>query len=508
MRHILFLIICFLPLLSNALVHRSYSATRHDRFTGFPSAPAFNTSAYFTSTLYTGVGWSVSDTGKQIVLVSPYHLLFANHYGMSVGENIRFLNKDGVVKTYSVASSVNVPDIDNSASDVILVTLQNPVLATDAIDTLPYYKLTPENQYVNKTLVVFGKNAKAGKGVIKTVTDVTAPSPIDTIHVSTFEYKLVGGGTSADDCYFETGDSGSPSFCVIGGKPALVGTHSLVSTTSNPYVNHDSFIPQLVPNINLLMETKGYHMKEVTPLNTNLVGALVAPSTIMRSAHAGSVTVDLTNSGTNAANNLSCIFTFPAGTAPTSITATNWICTQTNSTTWTCLRGGQAASVTSPFTLTWSALPASGTYTFTLDGDSDESAQAHQIFSFDILPSYLEWANSYSVGAETADSDSDCNTNLLEYAFGKNPTLFDSAVTLTKSEDAITLSYPERSDATTRALTYQVQYSSDLINWTTTAPNNATITTATIDTSFLSRSITLSTDQNRHFMRVLVTINE
>src|SRR5688572_2171409 len=113
MRHSLFAVtlgVVWLAALkpSSALEIRSYASSRHDRFTGFPASPVLNPSSWFTGSLYTGVGWSVSDTRRQFALVSPRHFVLASHWGISPGEQIRFLGPDGQTHTFTVASTTQI----------------------------------------------------------------------------------------------------------------------------------------------------------------------------------------------------------------------------------------------------------------------------------------------------------------------------------------------------------------------------------------------------------------
>jgi hypothetical protein len=45
---------------ARAIQIREYLATRHNRFTGFPGNPVWNSGAWFDSSKFSGIGWGQS----------------------------------------------------------------------------------------------------------------------------------------------------------------------------------------------------------------------------------------------------------------------------------------------------------------------------------------------------------------------------------------------------------------------------------------------------------------
>jgi hypothetical protein len=151
---------------ASALTHRQYDPVRHDRFTGFPTTPVHNPSFVFDGSRYTGVGWIKTDPGKQVALISPKHIVFAKHYGLAVGNVVRFLNMDNEIIESVIANTAVVPDNNDPESDVIIATLQTAVTPLTGISFFPYYRTVNPLFLRGQPLVVFGHTARAGRGVI------------------------------------------------------------------------------------------------------------------------------------------------------------------------------------------------------------------------------------------------------------------------------------------------------------------------------------------------------
>lgn len=111
---------------------------------------------------------------------------------------------------------------------------------------------------------------------------------------------------------------------------------------------------------------------------------------------------------------------------------------------------------------------------------------------------FYAWATANSVtGGPNGDSDNDGIRNLVEYALALNPAASDAQagsynpatglITFTKRQDAI-----DNGD-----VTYVIQTSPDLVNWTTAVTHGAGNTATTIST-------TLTVDGPKKFARLSV----
>jgi hypothetical protein len=503
----------------SALEIRSYASSRHDRFTGFPSAPVVNAGSWFTGSLYTGVGWSVSDTRRQFALVSPRHFLLASHWGILAGEQIRFLGPDGQTHTFTVASTTRITT-GTGPTDLTLGRFTETVPLSSGVTPFAYLKLQNDNQYLNRSLQVFGFNARVGSGTTATFVDAEI-SPKEFTRLVRFDYVIAAG--AQDDCYFAVGDSGSPSFSISNGKPALVGTHTAVNgndpTTPTIYHNYDTFVPHYITELDALMATDGWQMIPSNAASNTLTRSASSASSTLRQAHAGTATFTVQNAN-NAANNLRLSLTFPSGTAPDSITADGWIVDASGPLTWSFHNQSLTASSSLSVTANWSSVPAVSSMEVQMTTQSDGSAMASSAFTFTPQPTFAAWSAGLSQPGLTDDPDGDGVPNVREYAFGSDPANGSSVnasgvvaiPVLNQSGSNVLLRFPVRSDSATRGLWYRPEYSQTLDNdWTETAPAGTTISFAEYSPAvpgFVEETVTIPVGSANQFARVKVTLDE
>jgi len=498
---------------ASALIHRIYDPIRHDRFTGFPNNPVHNPSFAFDGTRYTGVGWIKNQWNRQVALVSPKHMVFAKHYGLSVGNVAQFLNMDNEIVESVIASVAVVPDDDGSDSDVIIATLQTAVTPLSGITFFPYYRTANPTLLRGQPLVVFGQTARAGQGVIDNMAEVNATAAgLGMFEAVWFKYVIAAGAD--DDCYLNIGDSGSPSFYYTNSRATLIGVHAAVGADAQPataYYNYDSFILPLVPMLNAVMATEGYHMQQANPLSTALSVNIGASATPRREMCMGDLDLILSNAVTNDANNVSIRLSFTAGRAPDSIAGAGWICEAVSATIWECRRGGLAKNSATTITCHWDELPAAGPLSVAVQFDSDETSPIMQNLSATIKPSYKAWAAATGAGLPSMDDDKDGYQNVQEYAFGSNPLQADQPLTLVRTGNQLVSRFPRRRDADDRALLYQVDFSSNLADWTTTIPSQtsvAIVERTVVHPDWMSGEITVPMNGPKRFFRVTVTLDE
>lgn len=501
----------------SALEIRSYASSRHDRFTGFPGSPVVNASSWYTGSLYTGVGWSVSDTRRQFALVSPRHFVLPSHWGISAGEQIRFLGSDGQLHTYTVASTTQIAT-STATTDLTLGRFTETVPMSAGVAPVAYLKLQNQVQYLNRSLQVFGFNARVGSGTIAGFADAEISG---TTRLVRFDYVIAAGGQ--DDCYFAVGDSGSPSFSISNGKPALVGTHTAVDgndpTTPTIYYNYDTFVPQYITELNTLMAADGWQMIPSNAASNTLTRSASSTPSTLQQAHAGTATFTVQNA-TNAANNLRLSLTFPSGAAPDSVTADGWIVDVSGPLVWSFHKQSLAASTSSSVTANWSSVPAVNSMDVQVTTQSDGSATASSTFSFTPQPTFAAWSAGLSQSGLTDDPDSDGVPNVREYAFGSDPSSGSSMnasgivaiPVLNQSGADVQLRFPVRSDSSTRGLWYRTEYSQTLDNdWTETAPSGTTTSFAEYSPAvpgFVEETVTIPVGSGSRFARVKVALDE
>ena len=362
-----------------ALDIRGYEPTRHDRFIGFPSAPTLNPDAWFDASAYSGVGWSVSDPRRQFALVSPQHFLFAAHWGFQPGEIIRFLAPDGVLHDYTVESVTQVA-VNGNGVDLMLGRLIAPVVAETGITPLPYLYFADSTAYSNIALQIFGENGQVGAGSLRGYNNLDPGTGMTWMSY----FARMASETGQDDCNFTIGDSGSPTFSLWNGKPALVGTHSMLFTDAQNtfYFNYDSFVPTYAPQINALMEADGWRMipSEVAP--TTLAGkASTSPSPLVP-GQAGSATFTVQNSSRTPDGNVRVTLTFPKGADPDSVGGDGWVLESGGPLVWTFRRATLAARTGTTLKATWNLVPSVSSIPVAMAMQSDGCAGAGQTFTF------------------------------------------------------------------------------------------------------------------------------
>lgn len=501
---------------SSALEIRSYSAERHDRFTGFPEAPAFNDSAYYGSRSYTGAAWIPGEAnGRQFALVTPRHVVFALHYAPGAGTVLRFLNSEGVTVDRTVTGVQNVLNGSSEATDLCLVRLSEPLGEADKVAHFPYLNLASESAYTNTVLTVFGWEAKAGRGTVNGFED-SAISGMGTTRLMRFRYRK--NGTNQDDARVVLGDSGSPTFATVGGTPALVGVHTAAGESTAYYYGYDSFVPHYIGKLDDLLESDGYRMTPVYPPAVALSVALATPSAL-KQGYAGTCRFDLSNTGANDAGNARMTLHFPAGQAPDTVTADGWIFEEQGPQDWVMRRANLAAGAVAQVVMSWAELPAVASVPVEVTRVADGSPKAVPAFDIPLTPTFKVWAEGLEDETQTGDPDEDGVTNLVEYAFGGDP---ESGEMVSETGEALlpvitiadgqaVVTFPVRDDGVARGLTYTPEFSEDLVEWSSTEVPALTDGTAAFDPEvpgFGKRTISWDASDPRRFFRVRVTLDE
>lgn len=266
---------------AEALVINSYSdnPALYDRFVSgtYPSNPEPNPDFFASPYDWSGVGWMSTNQMRSITMVSPLHFVVANHWQIPSGSNLKFLNRDGELKTYTVDkySTFSFTDEDGThTSDLALGWLTTPIPDSDNIAHYAVLNAddpaTPEfdiDWYLNKDMYVYGWYGKAGENVINDFTwaySSNNPNPYaDLTFCSMFDYEALGYHPGLAGC--QPGDSGSPSLMPWNGQLTVLGTHFGVSDfpPAESWTTYDAFIPVYIEDMNLAMEPSGYSVDTV-----------------------------------------------------------------------------------------------------------------------------------------------------------------------------------------------------------------------------------------------------
>lgn len=188
-----------------------YSAQDH-------STPAYTRNASFWGNGYAAAMTAVSPwnssgaTQKAGVLVSPRHVLFAQHYTPSVSSTIRFVTTGNVVVTRTISAVQNLTTRESYYPDISVA-----LLDSDVPGTIDFARVLPDNfrdylpSLTSPRLPVLVTNQDE-EGLVMDMhempTAITAPrsllylqAPTDTTRQS-FSELLISGDSGAPFCWF------------------------------------------------------------------------------------------------------------------------------------------------------------------------------------------------------------------------------------------------------------------------------------------------------------------
>lgn len=509
---------------------RTYDATDHKRFDNFPSAPTVNPNQLFAAQDLSGIGWQSNSPAVQYTLVGRQHVIFATHFANFLGGNqIQFLNSSNQVIGRTGPTLTTIQD-GSSPSDLTILTLNEPIDHDQGVAPLPYFNIQAGN-HNGLTIGIAGirdesgnKFQVIGRDTISTVESTSRSldygGAIGTLTSRYMRFNYSKSSGNANEGHFEVGDSGSPTFTVVGDKAALIGIHSYVEETTFTYRNYDVFVPHYTSALDAQMAPLGYRMRPVNFSTTTLTGASTAVQPTPRQALPIDLEFAIENTGANLTGNLEVEFSFPAGQEPDSISAVGWV-TYGSGTKWTLRKATLTAAESGTLTATWSAVPIIAAITPTITWRSDTVEDETSSPSITLFPSYTAWAAGLAEGELTDDPDKDQLINQIEYALGGDP---ESGIALlpngdpllpliTKAGGLATYTHPERSDKAARGLSYDPEWSPDLApaSFSTSPPAGLISSTAAYlpdVPGFVKRTITWPATDSRQFIRLNIALSE
>ena len=508
--------------IAGALEIREYLASRHDRFTAGASGPEISTTAYYNSSLYTAVGYATNPgDGRQFALVTPEHVLFARHF--SSGGNIRFMNADGDVFDRAISSTIDVPNGVGGTSDLIIMKLSAPIGKAEKISPLPYLNLSNVGAYKNTTLTTFGQSQRAGRASFDDFFDL-APSGIE--QTRTFRFRYITSLGNNDDAYAVGGDSGSPTFALANGRPALVGVHLAISQTpaapASPTIRDtfDTFVPHYAGTVNGLLAADGYQLIPAYPKAVSLSSA--ATHAPLRQTFQGDISIALANADTNTATNIRMEIVFPAAALPTTLSGAGWIVENPSTGIYYLRRATLAGSASATVTASYAAVPVVTGIQVSVVHRSDGSPELGQVFDLPVQETFAGYASGLTLKGTLDDEDLDGFSNLIEYAFGGDPSANSPlgtdgqalAPAAISGGGNLSYTFPRRTDAATRGLSYEVVFSETLEenSWSTSAPQGYILNAEPYDPAIPGfEKVTASfptSAPDRNFVRVSINLVE
>lgn len=514
----------------DALHVRDYSSTLDNRLLNFPGAPIYPqvpaTNPDFIhapANLFLGIGWPAhpTDWTRQMALVSPRHFVYATHYPLGADWDIAFLGTDGQQHLYPIESQIPVINSLGQTTDLMLCTLASEVDAATGIKPFPVLNLASESAYSGRQAVVFGSFVRAGTTSIGGFTTLVNDPGFDTTRFAWFDFNHDAG--LPRECDYQGGDSGAPAFMMEGGMPALIGTASgrdpqgWGGLPANVSRNYLSFIPAYLPQLDSMMESKGFHMTRAIPQATTLqVQHHTGPT--LRRLMPGNVPLSITNAGIVEAHNVQ--LTLQSAHPPSGI-AGSMIHEALAGNTWRCRRGGLGAALQSPLTLQWNSLPDVPEIQVHASLRWDGATEVPVTFTLALVESYASWSSSLANPAPCEDPDHDGLSNLIEYAVGGDPAAASGlssagnrlAPSCTRVGNTLHITHRRRSDASARGIFYQFESSPSAAggSWIQEPRAGSTVTTSALspaEAGFESITLSVPLDSERRFFRVRVELDE
>jgi hypothetical protein len=167
----------------------------------------------------------VSAGGPWATMISPQYFITAYHWPANSRSTLTFYEGNTTASgghTYDVDTSFHFDATYNGQpADVYVGRLTAPIPAADRIAFYPVLSLPSASDYVGMTIYNYGNPNLVGRNVISKV-EPYAESGENGIGMF-YNYDVPGVGP--DETYLIGGDSGGPSFAVVGGKLALLGEH-------------------------------------------------------------------------------------------------------------------------------------------------------------------------------------------------------------------------------------------------------------------------------------------
>lgn len=204
-----------------------------------------------------GLGWS-NGSNFGVTLISPQHCLTASHVTPLTGQFVWFLNRDGVMKRYTVESVYFVEHTPGVRTELALCRLTAPIPPEDHIGFLPTLRFPMNHGYTGLKVLMYGQGQICGNATIAHwgVFDLLPFNAHD--HVADDTMFIMEWGRSDGDAQANGGDSGSPTLVVYQGKLAVIGIHSAVDVSKPPYLTADVLVPAYFDQINARLAADGF----------------------------------------------------------------------------------------------------------------------------------------------------------------------------------------------------------------------------------------------------------
>ena len=264
------------------------STDAYNRFSsGYPSSPVENPNFFRDPDAFQGVGWNKANSNQNFALITPQHIVGANHFNPGAGSTLQFFTSSGTISEVNIASTSTVQNGGN-ATDVFIGELSSPLDSGE----VPFFFFPSDAviaSLVGRNILPYGFTAQAGNNIVASRDAIGTVSGAlgggsNLGNTPTFEFTLTDTTASTGDARVESGDSGSPTFLEENGILTLVGTHSALATSSTglstTYTSADADLTRLIDQINTTigeMGSTGFQVTQVPePANLTLIMGFAA----------------------------------------------------------------------------------------------------------------------------------------------------------------------------------------------------------------------------------------
>lgn len=253
-----------------ALVIQGEGSTNiYDRFSsGYPSSPVENGSFFAGAENFLGVGWNNANANQSFALITPQHIIGANHFQPGAGATIDFFSSSDSLISRTVSGITTVQN-SGSNTDVFVAQLDSPLSGSE----VPHFLFPSDlaiNSLIGRSITTYGFTAQAGSNTIASRDAISSLAGFgnqsELGNTPTFEFIYDSLTAPNGQARVEVGDSGSPTFITEDGQLVLAGTHSALAQAGSTYTSGDADVTRLIPEIDAAIDTlgsTGYEVQQV-----------------------------------------------------------------------------------------------------------------------------------------------------------------------------------------------------------------------------------------------------
>ncbi len=209
--------------------------------------------------MYKRQGWNNANSNQSFALITPQHIIGANHFQPGVGATINFFGASGSIVSRTVSGIATVQN-GGSNTDVFVAQLSSVLSGSE----VPYYRFPSDlasASLVGRAMYAYGFPAQVGQNTIASRDGIAAVAAFgnqaELANTPTFEFVYDSAFAANGQARAEPGDSGSPTFIQENGTYVLAGTHSALAQVGTVYTTGDADLTRMMNEINTAIGSLG-----------------------------------------------------------------------------------------------------------------------------------------------------------------------------------------------------------------------------------------------------------